>query len=156
MPYYKFVETPIGILKIVSDGEFINEILPANAFGDDRSDELCQRAAAELFEYFQGKRRSFSVPISPCGTEFRKKVWAELIKIPFGKVCTYGEIARRIGAINAQRAVGGAVGKNPVLIMIPCHRIVAKSGLGGFSCGLWRKKILCETENINICDIDNR
>ena len=76
------------------------------------------------------------------------------MKIPYGETRTYGQIAAAAGDPRASRAVGGAVGANPVLIAIPCHRVVAKGGIGGFSCGLWRKKILFETEGIMLPDID--
>lgn len=152
--YITYTETPVGTLKIVSDGKSITKISPSERRCDDAPDSLCERAAAELREYFSGKRTEFSFPIDPVGTDFRKRVWRELVKIPYGETRTYGQIAAAAGDPRASRAVGGAVGANPVLIAIPCHRVVAKGGIGGFSCGLWRKKILFETEGIMLPDID--
>lgn len=149
-----YTETPIGTLKIVSNGKSITEISPSERRCDEAPDSLCERAEAELHEYFSGKRTEFSFPIDPVGTDFRKRVWRELAKIPYGETRTYGQIAEALGAPKASRAVGGAVGANPLLIAIPCHRVVARGGIGGFSCGLWRKKVLFETETIMLPDID--
>jgi methylated-DNA-[protein]-cysteine S-methyltransferase len=102
----------------------------------------------QLKEYFQGRRTTFDLEVSPTvGTEFDRKVWAELLKIPTGETATYGEIARRIGYSGAARAVGGAVGRNPIPIVVPCHRVVgADQTLTGFGLGLWRKRWLLAHE----------
>ena len=114
----------------------------------------------QLKEYFNGKRLTFSVPI--CfdkldGTPFQKKVWREIKKIPYGKTISYAELARRAGFSKAYRAVGSACGRNPIPIIIPCHRVVASNGkIGGFSGELWRKKWLLEFEARNISRLDKR
>lgn len=117
--------------------DFIDE----NARGET---ELLQRAEKELLEYFAGKREAFSIPLAFHGTDFQRRVWEELLKIPYGETRTYKEIATAIGHEKAVRAVGSAVGKNPIAILIPCHRVLPKSGgLGGFSGGLtWKRELL--------------
>jgi O-6-methylguanine DNA methyltransferase len=100
----------------------------------------------QVDEYLVGKRRDFSVKVEPEGTEFQKAVWYEMTKIPYGQTRSYAEIARRIGRPRAVRAVGGACGKNPYPIIVPCHRVVATNGLGGFSLGLDLKKKLLALE----------
>ncbi|MEG1806454.1 MAG: methylated-DNA--[protein]-cysteine S-methyltransferase, partial [Clostridia bacterium] len=91
---------------------------------------------AQFDEYFAGERTIFDFKIEIIGTAFQNLVWSELLKIPYGDTITYGELARRVGNPNASRAVGNANGKNPLLIVVPCHRVVATSGIGGFSCGI--------------------
>ncbi len=117
--------------------DFIDE----NARGET---ELLQRAEKELLEYFAGERKEFSIPLAFHGTDFQRRVWEELLKIPYGETTTYKEIATAIGHEKAVRAVGSAVGKNPIAILIPCHRVLPKSGgLGGFSGGLtWKRELL--------------
>lgn len=144
-----YIGTPCGRLGIKSDGKYIKKIYLTDDT-EGTPDALSEKAARELCEYFDGKRTVFSVPLSPDGTDFCKKVWAALRTIPYGETRTYGELAGQIGMPRAARAVGGAVGRNPVLIMLPCHRVVSASGIGGFSCGLDVKKVLMKTENINI------
>lgn len=108
---------------------------------------ILNQAAGELLEYLAGKRRQFDVPLSPKGTRFQEKVWAELCKIPYGEVSTYGELAERIGNPKAARAVGMALNRNPIMIMIPCHRIIGKDGsLTGFGGGMAAKKYLLSLE----------
>lgn len=106
---------------------------------------------SEVRRYLSGKMNSLShIPIDPKGTEFQKKVWMELRGIPRGEVSTYSEIAHRVGSPNASRAVGNAVASNPLLLLVPCHRVVAKHGLGGFSAegGLETKRELLEIEGV--------
>jgi methylated-DNA-[protein]-cysteine S-methyltransferase len=106
-----------------------------------------KEAKNQLEEYFNSKRTKFNLPLSPKGTAFQKKVWDELLKIPYGKTTTYGEIASKIGNKNASRAVGGANNKNPIPIFIPCHRVIGKSGnLTGYALGLDIKEKLLKLE----------
>jgi AraC family transcriptional regulator of adaptative response/methylated-DNA-[protein]-cysteine methyltransferase len=105
------------------------------------------RLKVELAEYFAGRRRDFTVPVVAPGTAFQERVWAELQRIPFAETISYGELARRIGNPDAQRAVGLANGANRIAIVIPCHRVVNSGGkLGGYGGGLWRKRLLLELE----------
>lgn len=104
-------------------------------------------ASLELFEYFKGERKKFSVKLDIKGTDFQKKVWKELQKIPYGKTCSYKDIAIKLNDPNASRAVGTANGKNPICIIIPCHRVIAQNGkLGGYTGGLDIKIELLEVE----------
>jgi methylated-DNA-[protein]-cysteine S-methyltransferase len=110
----------------------------------------CLRDCVEqLAEYFEGKRREFSLKLNPRGTDFQKRVWAELEKIPYGKTVSYGDIARAVGNPAAVRAVGGANGRNHIVVIIPCHRVIGSDGsLTGFGAGLWRKEWLLNHERM--------
>ena len=108
---------------------------------------ILRRAAAQLAEYFAGTRPRFDLPLAPVGTEFQRRVWAATSAIPFGETATYGEIARKIGAPNGSRAVGGALNRNPLAIIVPCHRVVGSSGrLTGYDGGVDRKAFLLNLE----------
>jgi methylated-DNA-[protein]-cysteine S-methyltransferase len=103
-------------------------------FGDDIGDDggaLLAQAAAQLAAYFAGRLKAFNLPLAPQGTPFRQKVWMAMTSVPFGQTTTYGEVARQIGG--GPRAVGGACGDNPIPIIIPCHRVLAATGVGGYS-----------------------
>lgn len=152
-------ESPVGRLTLTSDGEklasvwFENHRLPMRpdaerAVSERREDAVLRQARRELDEYFAGKRTQFSVPLAPRGgTAFQRRVWDALAKIPFGATATYGSVAQQIGASTAVRAVGGAVGANPLPIVIPCHRVVgARGALTGFGGGLERKRLLLTIE----------
>ena len=125
--------------------------LVAAAFGEmpesPASDPVLARAIQEFQEYFAGVRRHFSFPLQPCGTPFQERVWQELTTIPYGTVCTYGEIARRIGSPGAARAVGMACRANPIVIAIACHRVVGTGGLTGYAAGIGRKRALLMLES---------
>lgn len=118
---------------------------PAGRFA---TSSLVAELAHQLDDYFQGELVYFDVPLSLRGTPFQLAVWQALRNIPFGEVVTYGELARRIGQPRAARAVGGAVGANPVPIIIPCHRVVAAGGLGGYGPGLYWKERLLRLEGV--------
>lgn len=102
----------------------------------------------EMSEYLEGKRKVFSIPLHFHGTPFQESVWKVVASIPFGTTLTYSQIAERIGSPRACRAVGTAVGKNPIPIIIPCHRVLSRSGLGGYSGGLHIKKVLLALEDV--------
>ncbi|MCL2247656.1 MAG: methylated-DNA--[protein]-cysteine S-methyltransferase [Oscillospiraceae bacterium] len=148
--YYTY-DTPFGKMAIVSDGDAITHILPEDRV--DKSSEkkatpLTDKTAAELAEYFDGKRREFSVPLSPNGTEFQKKVWKALIDVPYGETRTYKDIAIAVGSEKACRAVGLANNRNPIWIIVPCHRIIgANGGLTGYGGGLDMKQKLLDLES---------
>ena len=107
---------------------------------------LLLEAAEELREYFAGTRREFTVPLAPEGSEFSKRVWDALLRIPYGQRAAYGDIAREIGSPKASRAIGGACHRNPIAVFIPCHRVTAKSGEGGYAYGAEIKRFLLELE----------
>jgi methylated-DNA-[protein]-cysteine S-methyltransferase len=113
----------------------------------DPTHPVLVQAAKELDEYLAGRRTTFSVPLGPNGTEFQQRVWKEIARVPFGKTITYSELARRAGSPQAIRAAGAATGRNPISIIVPCHRIVGKGGaLTGYAGNLDRKKHLLGIE----------
>jgi methylated-DNA-[protein]-cysteine S-methyltransferase len=109
---------------------------------------VLQEAVSQLKAYFDGQRTHFDFPMNPAGTEFQQKVWKGLCEIPFGKTMSYLELAKQLGDVKAIRAVASANGKNPLWIVVPCHRVIGTDGsLTGYAGGLWRKKWLLEHEN---------
>jgi methylated-DNA-[protein]-cysteine S-methyltransferase len=109
--------------------------------------EALAPVATQLEEYFRGERRDFDLELEPAGTEFQRAVWSLVLEIPFGRTATYGDIARRLGRPDATRAVGAANGKNPLPIVIPCHRVIGQDGsLTGFGGGMRNKRWLLEHE----------
>ncbi len=143
-----FTHTPVGYLEIISDGTALIGISSCSEpFGDVSGDSVAAEAERQLAEYFTGKRRRFELPLRLCGTDFRLRVWNALADIPFGSTVSYSGIAAAAGSPKACRAVGNAVGKNPFLIVLPCHRVIASDGtLGGFSADINIKKYLLEFE----------
>ena len=135
------VETPLGRLTVVGDETAVEELrlpggTPDETMPERRTPLLC-RAEKELREYFRGERRDFDLPLAPAGTPFQQRVWQELCRIPYGCTVSYGEIARRIGLPKGPRAIGQANHRNPIPILIPCHRVIAAHGaLGGYGGGL--------------------
>ena len=141
--------TPKGRLTIAADNQGITEIhfgvmeLPM----DYAPSALTNRAATEIQEYFAGKRTTFDIPLHPQGTPFQLEVWAELQNIPYGKTVTYADIAALLGKPKSYRAVGSANNKNPIPILIPCHRVIGANGsLTGYASGLKIKKYLLDLE----------
>lgn len=115
----------------------------------DDADALLVEARAQLAAYFAGERRTFDLPLAPEGTPFQQRVWAELQRIPFGETISYGTLARRVGDANASRAVGLANGRNPIAIVIPCHRVIGANGaLTGFGGGVEVKRALLRHEGL--------
>ncbi len=151
---YCAYDTPIGRLVISGEKGKVEQLLfplealnfePDSAWEYDRT--CFKEILSQLDDYFAGKRKTFSLNLHPIGTEFQKKVWSELEKIPYGETINYGELAKRIGNPKASRAVGAANGKNPIPIVIPCHRVIGKNGsLTGFGGGLDIKKQLLDLE----------
>ena len=145
------MQSPIGVIEIVGNSEGVSSIL----FKDDDSLAISENIPKELNdvvtqlqEYFEGKRSTFNVKISPKGTDFQKRVWNELLNIPFGKTLNYQQIANKLGDPKVIRAAASANGKNPISIIIPCHRVIGSDGsLTGYAGGLHRKKWLLEHEN---------
>jgi len=117
----------------------------------ESSNSFLKQAVLELNQYFQGCRENFSVPLDFKGTEFQKSVWTELMKIPFGETRSYKDIASKVGRNKAVRAVGSANGKNPIWIIIPCHRVIASSGsIAGYAGGVSMKRNLLSQEGITL------
>jgi methylated-DNA-[protein]-cysteine S-methyltransferase len=153
---YKTIDSPVGKLKLVASDKGLVAVLwekekPNRVrVGEVEKKEahpVLIKAERQIAEYFAGKRRSFSVRIDMQGTTFQKKVWDALLAIPFGETRTYGDLARRLGRPHAARAVGSASGKNPLSIIVPCHRLVGSTGkLTGFAGGLDAKTRLLELE----------
>lgn len=148
MEYKSSFQSPLGWLAIKSDGDAVTEISFTEQ-PDEQKDEcpvlhLCRQ---QLEDYFFGKRLVFDLPLHPQGSEFQKKVWAELVKIPNGETITYQELAVRLGDPKVIRAAGTANGRNPIAIVIPCHRVIgAGNKLTGYAGGLRRKLWLLEHE----------
>jgi methylated-DNA-[protein]-cysteine S-methyltransferase len=148
MQYQTSFNSPLGFLILKSDGQFVTEIsFSESELQEQNNCEILQKCKQQLVDYFSGKALVFDLPLSPVGTEFQQKVWAELLKIPYGETITYLELAVRLGDAKAVRAVGTANGRNPIAIVIPCHRVIgAGNKLTGYAGGIWRKKILLELE----------
>lgn len=150
-----FYETDIGKIGIAENGKAITNVYFNNGqileeFNIEETD-LLRKAGKELKEYFDGERTEFDIPLEVDGTDFRKSVWKELCKIPYGETCTYGDIAKRIGNPKASRAVGLANNKNRIPIFIPCHRVIGANGkLVGFAGGIEIKKYLLDLESKRI------
>ncbi|MCT8339395.1 methylated-DNA--[protein]-cysteine S-methyltransferase [Flavobacteriaceae bacterium TK19130] len=144
-----YVNSPVGILKIVVEDAAIRTIQFVEKSGEDHSsNNVLDTAKQQLEAYFDGRRKSFDLPLAPKGTSFQQKVWNELKKVPYGKTVSYQEIANRLGDPKVIRAAASANGKNPIAIVIPCHRIIGSDGsLTGYAGGLHRKKWLLEHES---------
>ena len=145
-----FYKTPIGTAKIVGHGDSIVEIsvMDEERVNSVAVSQVIKECMLQLDEYFKGHRKTFTVKLDPSGTDFQKRVWDELLNIPFGKRATYMQQTLQLGSEKAIRAVASANGKNPIWIIIPCHRVVGSNGsLTGYAGGLWRKKWLLEHEN---------
>lgn len=152
--YCTTIDTPIGHLRLVASDkglcavQFDGQSAKAPAdMEENPSDPLLQRAEKQLAEYFAGKRKEFDLKLDMRGTIFQLKTWQELRKIPYGQTISYGEQAKRVGNINASRAVGAANGRNPIPVIVPCHRVIGASGhLTGFAGGVPVKEYLLKHE----------
>jgi methylated-DNA-[protein]-cysteine S-methyltransferase len=147
------LETPVGRLVLECDGDVLIGIwLPSeHRHGRRDADDVppvLKETATQLEEYFVGERTDFDVPMELDGTEFQRQVWDELGRIPFGETISYGELARRVGRPNGPRAVGQANGRNPIPIIVPCHRVLASNGIGGYGGGLKLKRALLALEGV--------
>ncbi|MEG1790175.1 MAG: methylated-DNA--[protein]-cysteine S-methyltransferase [Oscillospiraceae bacterium] len=144
------VDSPLGKLCISATDGAVTGLSFGGGGEDDFPCPLLERAALELREYFAGERSEFDLPLAPEGTDFQKKVWLALCGIPFGETRSYGEIAAAVGNPRASRAVGGANNKNPIAILIPCHRVIGADGtLVGYGGGLPIKRALLALEQTN-------
>jgi methylated-DNA-[protein]-cysteine S-methyltransferase len=159
---YTEVDSPVGLLILKSEGEHLTGIYMSGTYMDapsqlpaelhnwvlDPTAEPLRETARQLEEYFQGARREFDLPLRLEGTDFQRRAWRNLLEIPYGKTRSYGEQAQRIGNPKASRAVGLANGRNPIPIVVPCHRVIGAHGsLTGFGGGIARKRWLLAHEN---------
>jgi methylated-DNA-[protein]-cysteine S-methyltransferase len=151
---YRYLETPLGRLLLVGDGPFLTGLYTAEhkriagpVAAWQHSDDAFAAAVEQLEDYFAGRRQAFDLPLRPKGTPFQQRVWQELMQIPFGRTITYAELAERVGNPAASRAVGNANGRNPISIIVPCHRVIGADGkLTGYAGGVEMKRRLVEWE----------
>ena len=153
-PLYTTIDSPLGTLLLMGDGDSLHglhmqEGRTSVAIGPDWvcDERPFTRVRAQLEEYFAGRRTTFDLPLVLNGSPFQRRVWGALQDIPYGETVSYGELARRVGAPSAARAVGVANRENPVAVIVPCHRVIGADGsLTGFGGGLERKRLLLELE----------
>ena len=156
---YKIMTSPVGPLTLLANsrallrvdwGTDIPKLPPQQGFvANAENSEILSQTQAQLSEYFSGVRTHFEIPLAPLGTDFQMRTWKQLLTIPYGHLATYGEQASRMGCPKSSRAVGAANGKNPIGIIIPCHRVIGASGhLTGFAGGLKIKRYLIDLEKI--------
>lgn len=148
------IKTPLGIAKLIGDDNGLSIISVFDSEKDTTVDadgkipETLKDAVCQLREYFEGERKVFDVKLNPKGTDFQKRVWDALLEIPYGKTSSYLELSKTLGDVKAIRAVAAANGKNPLWIIVPCHRVIGSDGsLTGYAGGLHRKKWLLDHEN---------
>jgi len=150
------VDTPVGEVTLVSDGAHLVGVYldgqkhrPEESTFGPREDDAAPfpEARRQLGEYFAGERTAFDLPLAPVGTAFQRGVWAALTRIPYGQTCSYATLAAEVGQPGASRAVGAAVGRNPISVVVPCHRVVGANGaLTGYAGGVERKRALLDLE----------
>ncbi|CAN5552779.1 methylated-DNA--[protein]-cysteine S-methyltransferase [soil metagenome] len=151
--YFATLASPVGQLLLTSDGERLTglqlDVVPSDDLIPDA--KPLRSAIQQLQAYFAGELRKFDLPLNAAGTAFQRTVWKQLCKVPYGKTASYRDIAAKIANPLAVRAVGSANGRNPIAIVVPCHRIIAADGtLGGYSGGLWRKEWLLNHEGVDL------
>jgi methylated-DNA-[protein]-cysteine S-methyltransferase len=151
-------DSPLGQILLVSDGSHLtglyfrgqkHEPLFPHAPGwrSEPDSPIFLDASAQLGQYFSGRRKEFDLPLHPTGTPFQRKIWDALREIPFGDTVSYAQLAARAGCVNSARAVGAAVGRNPISVIVPCHRVIGSAGsLTGYAGGLERKRALLDLE----------
>jgi methylated-DNA-[protein]-cysteine S-methyltransferase len=152
---YTTFDTPLGTLLAVGDGQALTRLSMQDAPRPLRLSPLWRHEAAafdglrrQLDQYFAGERREFDLPLAPAGSAFELAVWQALLEIPYGETASYGQIARRVGAPHAARAVGVANARNPIAVIVPCHRVIGADGtLTGYGGGLERKRLLLDLES---------
>lgn len=142
-----YLSTPIGWLQLTASQRLLTGVRLVSQPEPARENPVILLAKQQLAEYFAGTRRTFDVPFRyPPASPFQIKVWDALQQLPYGATTTYGQLAQAVDCAGGARAVGGAVGKNPLLIVVPCHRVLAANGIGGFACGLEVKRLLLQLE----------
>ncbi len=155
--HYQIIKSPIGDIHIATDTRYLRVLVSSrnwdkykSKFGEtiEKNHPILEKTKRQLEEYFAKRRRTFNIPIFFEGTDFQKKAWRALLNIPYGKTISYATQAENIGSPKAVRAIGGANGANPISIIIPCHRVIGKSGkLTGYASGLDIKEYLLNLEN---------
>jgi methylated-DNA-[protein]-cysteine S-methyltransferase len=149
--HHAFFRSPVGAIEIIGTEHGLTALhFIGQKPGRARPDHWLEEAVKQLDEYFRGERKEFSLKLDLRGTEFQKKVWCELQKVPYGRTVSYAEVAAAVGRPKAARAVGQANHHNPIAIVVPCHRIIGRDGrLIGYGGGLWRKDWLLAHEKKN-------
>lgn len=145
-----YIQSPLGTLLLEGDSNGLQKltVLEEEIPASEEIPADLMPAATQMKEYFSGQRNDFDLKLNPQGTEFQKQVWKELLNIPFGKTTTYLDMAKRLGDPKTIRAAASANGKNPIMIVIPCHRVIGSDGsLTGYASGIWRKQWLLEHES---------
>jgi methylated-DNA-[protein]-cysteine S-methyltransferase len=153
--YQTWFTSPAGVIVLSACESYLRtlDIRKNEPQGIQRQkNSVLEAARIQLEEYWKQQREEFDLPLAPAGTEFQRLVWGGLMKIPFGETATYGDLAQLIGKPGGQRAVGGALNRNPIPLIIPCHRILASNGLGGFGGGLPLKRALLRQEKASFID----
>ena len=147
--YTGYYESPIGLIEVGGNSDAIRSVNFVEVWRPGCcSNDVVNQAVRELGEYFEGNRRRFEVPLALEGTPFQQAVWRELLKIPYGSTASYGDIAKAIGNPKAVRAVGGANHRNPIALIVPCHRMIGSDGkMTGYGSGIWRKEWLLKHED---------
>lgn len=146
------MESPLGLLAVSAVEEGLTYVHMGveevkDAWGPQEPTPVLEAAVDQLEAYFAGELKDFDLPLAAAGTAFQQRVWAELVRIPYGETCSYMDVAERIGDRKAVRAVGLANGRNPIAIVVPCHRVIGANGkLTGYAGGLWRKERLLSLE----------
>ena len=159
MIFYTRIHTPLGALFATADGDTLTGLYfegsrhapkVSREWTEDATCAPLKRCARQVADYLEGKRKDFDLPMTPSGTAFQQRVWREIARIPYGKTITYAELAKRAGSPGSARAAGAATGRNPLSIIVPCHRVVGTSGaLTGYAGGLDRKARLLRLEGIS-------
>lgn len=145
--FVQFIDSPLGPVRISATEEGISEVLFCAVSGEATPSALTALAAEQLQAYFAGRLQRFSLPLAATGTDFQQQVWQALCAVPFGATCSYADIARNIDNVKAVRAVGAANSRNPLAIVVPCHRVIGANGtLTGYAGGLDKKAWLLKHE----------
>lgn len=145
--YHGYIKSPIGWLEIICSKDALLSVKFTLQKGKELKNSLVEEVIQQLEEYFRGERTKFDIKLELSGSEFRKKAWNALLQIPFGETISYKEQAAKIGNPNAARAIGGANNKNPIAIIVPCHRVIGKNGdMTGYNSGIEKKIFLLNHE----------
>ncbi len=146
--YRDYVKSPIGNIEVIANDQYLLSIYFVKRVKSKRANTITNRTCRQLQEYFSGKRRIFDLPLYMKGTRFQQSVWKALTKINYGETCSYADVAKKIKNPKAVRAVGSANGKNPISIVVPCHRVIASDGsLAGYASGTNKKAWLLKHES---------